>query len=232
MTMSATLIPSHFVLLLLLMLIWYQFGVLLDDEEAPAPPLIDFGVSGWVDSMEGGHYNPKQEIRHEDPEDPKSIVGVFAHERIEQGELLTRVPWEAIIMPEEDYEPFDKEAEELSSLECATARKLAKEMKLGKDSWYAPYVLYLLNQAPDQLPSAWSVQGKNLLRYVLGGTSRRPLIPPAYAMTWLEEDWFQTCGGDNDDALGAHAAMLVIQRADDELMVPGTMCSFYIPLVR
>ena len=184
---------------------------------------IDFGLADWVNSLKGGYFNRKQEIRREDdPSDPhKSIVGVFARERIEDGELLNRVPWEAIIMPEDDYEPVDDELEEEAELSCAAARKLAKEMRLGKDSRYAPYILYLLNQPHGQIPSSWSAEGRQLLQTVLGGTPNNPRIPPNSAMSWMEEDWFVSCSGDKEDELATQAAMLVVQRADDDLMVPG-----------
>ena len=217
------------IVLLQLLLKFNSFGArhkLLVDAAAATLPTdvaenIDFGLADWVNSMEGGYFNPKQEIRRDNPSDPQSIVGVFARERIEEGELLNRVPWEAIIMPEDDYEPVDDELEEEAELSCAAARKLAKEMRLGKDSRYAPYILYLLNQPHGQIPSSWSAEGRQLLQTVLGGTPNNPRIPPNSAMSWMEEDWFVSCSGDKEDELATQAAMLVVQRADDDLMVPG-----------
>jgi hypothetical protein len=236
MMVIAAITPPYY--LVLLLLLFSQFhALLLADDAVPIfitdeeEEKLDFGLVAWVRTMmnsssmmeSDGYFNPKQDIRREFPKDANSIVGVFAREQISQGELLLRVPWEAIIMPEDDYEPVnDEELEEGSGVDCATARKLAKEMTLGKDSRYAPYVLYLLNQAPGQLPSAWSVEGRQLLQTVLGGTPSTPRIPPVHALSWLDEDWFENCSGDKDDVLGARAAMLVVQRADDELMVPST----------
>lgn len=182
---------------------------------------MDFGLVDWITSVEGGYFNPKQEIRRENPDDPNSLLGVFAKEKIEKGELLSQVPWTAII-DDRDYEPEDEEMEENTQLACGTVRNLAEEMRLGKDSDFAPYVLYLLNQPRGQIPSGWSPAGQALLRRLLGGTDEYYQMPPQYAFTWLEVDWYTYCGGDRDDPLLAHAALMVIQRGDDEVMVPST----------
>merc|ERR1719343_853975 len=57
-----------------------------------------------------------------------------------------------------------------------------------------------------------------MFREVLGG--KRQTVPPNYATTWLEEDWYEDCDGDPTDDLSAKAAMLVVSRADDDLLVP------------
>ena len=173
--------------------------------------------------MKGGYFNPKQEIRRENPDDPTSVVGVFAKEQILEEELLNRVPWNAIIDPIKDYDELDEfeDDEADRDLACTTARMVAKEMRLGKNSRFAPYALYLLNQPLGQLPSAWSPEGKALLSTLLGGTSSKPQIPPTDITSWLDENWINECGGGNDDAFTAHAFMLVVQRADDDIMVPG-----------
>jgi hypothetical protein len=94
-------------------------------------------------------------------------------------------------------------------------------MKLGKESRFAPYMLYLLNQPQGQLPSAWSPQGKALLASLLGGTRSDPRIRPVDVASWLDETWIEECDGDLKDTFAAHAFMLVVQRADDDIMVPG-----------
>ena len=55
------------------------------------------------------------------------------------------------------------------SMECGTIRNLIKEMKLGDDSDYAPYVNYIIDQNATSLPSFWSDAGKAFLLYVQGG---------------------------------------------------------------
>lgn len=192
-----------------------------DGTAAQQEDSIDFGMVEWLHSIEGGYFNPKQVIRREDPEDPRSVVGIFATERIQKGELLLRVPWEAIVTVESGYKPIDEDLEEDTGLDCGTARSLAKEMKLGNQSRYAPYVSYLSRQRPGQLPSAWSEGGKALLRKLLGGTDEKPRIPPANALVWVEKDWYVNCNADKNDEFGTNVAMLVVQRADDDIMVPG-----------
>uniref|UniRef100_A0A7S4MR63 PABS domain-containing protein n=1 Tax=Odontella aurita TaxID=265563 RepID=A0A7S4MR63_9STRA len=51
---------------------------------------------------------------------------------------------------------------------CDTARNLLKEMKLGDESHYAPYVNYLLDGNRGQLPSAWSPEGQEIIATIIG----------------------------------------------------------------
>jgi hypothetical protein len=181
---------------------------------------IDHGIVEWLNSREGGYYNPKQEIRHEIPNDPTSMVGVFASERIEEGELLCQVPWDSLITSKEesDGEEWDEKERVLRS-QCGTIRNLVREMRLGVEtSKFGPFVSYLLDQPNGQLPSTWSEAGKELLVEILGGPDQK--IPPEDATTHLENNWFEECGGSRTDAFSYKAAMLVLQRADDDLVVP------------
>ena len=50
---------------------------------------------------------------------------------------------------------------------CMLSHKLMKEMKLGEDSEFAPYIVYLQAQKPGQLPANCSKAGKDMLRQVL-----------------------------------------------------------------
>jgi hypothetical protein len=178
---------------------------------------VDHGLVEWLNSLEGGYFNPKQEIRREDTNDSNSMVGIFAKELIEEGELLNQVPWDAIITSEGNE---DEDDDEETSLHCGTARNVAEEMRLGPEgSEYGPYIGYLLTQREGQIPSAWSKEGQNLLLDILGGKTDAKL-PPLDAVSWLEDDWYGSCNGDRNDAFAAHAAMLVVQRADDDFMVP------------
>ena len=172
----------------------------------------------WLNSLEGGHFNPKQEIRHEIPDDPTSMMGIFAKETIEKGELLNQVPWHGLI---EDSADAWFEDDEEGDLNCGIVRNTAKEMKLGEKSKYAPYAKYLLNQRRGQLPSAWSQQGKDLLEELLLGGVDQGLqkLRPYYTFGWAD-DWYEPCHGDREDEFMAHVAMLVVQRADDDIMVP------------
>jgi hypothetical protein len=166
----------------------------------------------------GGYFNPKQEIRPEMTENKTSRLGIFAAERIEVGEILSSIPWDIIIEGEEVEAEVLEDAEDESRIKCDTVRSLAREMKLGKESKYAPYISYLLAQKKGQIPSSWSEAGKNLFLEVLGGDN--PAILNAEAVELLEYDWFELCGGKQDDDLSANAAMLVKQHAKYGLMVP------------
>jgi hypothetical protein len=172
----------------------------------------DHDLVEWL-VAKGGYFNHKQEIRPEITKDQTSrLVGIFAAERIAEGEILSYIPWDIIIEGEEDEE------DEESRISCHTVRNLAREMKLGEESKYAPYISHLLAQKKGQLPSSWSQAGKDLFMEVLGGDN--PAILSAEAVELLEYDWFELCGGKEDDELSANAAMLVKQHADDGLMIP------------
>jgi hypothetical protein len=168
----------------------------------------DHGLVEWL-VAKGGYFNPKQEIRPEITNNQTSRLGIFSAERIEEGEILSYIPWDVIIGEEEE--------EELH-ISCHTVQSLAREIKLGEESKYAPYISHLLAQKKDQLPSSWSEVGKSLFVEVLGRDN--PAILNAEAVELLEYEWFELCGGKEDDDLSANVAMLVKQHAQDGLMVP------------
>ena len=189
-------------------------------------------LTKWLANVEGGFFNPKQEIRAVgDSSDDGGRVfhGIFAKEFIAKGDLLSQIPWEYIITDEETDKNLSRNDFEEAVLKCGTARNLAREMKqvqtLGKyikdpnsASKYGPYIQYLMNQPLGVIPSEWSAKGRVMLEDVLGG--KRQTVPPNYASTWLEEDWYEDCSGDTKDAVAAKAAMLVVSRGDDDLLVP------------
>jgi hypothetical protein len=191
--------------------------LLANDNTASGSESFDHGIVEWLNSFEGGYFNPKQEIRRENPDDPNSIVGIFAKEAIEENELLSQIPWDALISADGAEEDGDDED---GSLHCGTVRNTAREMKLGEKSKYAPYVSHLLSQREGQIPSAWSEAGKALLVDILGGEGDSQTLPPQDPFSWLDEDWYESCHGDVNDSVAAQAAMLVVSRADDDLMVP------------
>jgi hypothetical protein len=168
----------------------------------------DHGLIEWL-VAKGGYFNPKQEIRPELTNNQTSRLGIFSAELIEEGEVLSSIPWDIIIGEEE---------EEGLRISCNTVQSLTREIKLGEESKYAPYISHLLAQKKDQLPSSWSEGGKDLFVEVLG--KDKPAILNAEAVELLEFDWFELCGGKEDDALSADVAMLVKQHAQDGLMIP------------
>lgn len=167
----------------------------------------------WVTSKEGGSFNDKLEMRRFDMSDPKSPVGMFAKGDIAEDDVILSVPREVLITAEDDTKNY-------GGIWCPTVYNLIREMKLGDDSKSAPYINYLLSQRPGQLPSAWSVEGQELLLWLLGQTDsdRSNDLPPKYATGWLEWEW-QDCSG-SDDPFDENAALLVVQRAWDDLLLP------------
>jgi spermidine synthase/S-adenosylmethionine/arginine decarboxylase-like enzyme len=196
-------------------------GVASDGNNAAPIETIQEELTNWLNSLPGGYFNPKQEIRpvkSSSNEDGEIFYGVFAREKISEGELLNQVPWE-YILNDVETDPSLAEADYSDgAMKCGTVRNLVIEMKNVETSKFGPYIRYLLNQPRGVLPSAWSMKGRDMLEDVLGGSGQK--IPPKEASSWLEEDWFYSCRADPDDELGAHAAMQVVSRGDDELLVP------------
>jgi hypothetical protein len=176
----------------------------------------------WFEE-EDGFFNSKQEILPEIPGDPTSRLGIFAKERIEEGEMLAQIPWDIIITNREEQEEDDDDGndkEHLSRISCSIVRNLVREIKLGKESEYAPYVSYLLAQKQGQLPSSWSEAGKKLFVEVLGGERNLEILMND-SVDLLDHDWFELCGGEKSDDLSRNAAMLVQQYSKkDRMMIP------------
>jgi hypothetical protein len=181
-------------------------------ESASSLSSLDHGILEWMHAAEGGFYNPKTEFRRASPDNP--LLGVFAKERIEKGELLCRVPWDMLIAGNEG-EMTEEESED-GDFSCATAKALAKELELGDDSKFKPYVNYLKKQRDGQIPSAWSKHGQELLMSILGGDSEMQ-IPPIEVLSWLDEE---TTLCQVETPMERKAAWMVIQRADDALIIP------------
>ena len=196
-----------------------SFGLLLPNvlvsaaaaEESVIDPHLDESkaIFDWVQASEKGYVTKKQEVRRLVPGDANSPLIVVAKERIEHGEKILRLPWQFII---ESDDPEDG-----GQLPCGTVRNLAREMRLGKDSKYAPYINYLNSERGDQIPSGWSRPAKNLLLDVVGRGDDR--IPPKRPTDWIKR-WIKRCNGDPNDTISIKAALLVIQRSDDQYLLP------------
>jgi len=165
----------------------------------------------WLRSK-GGSFNSKLEIRRINNKDPSSILGIFAKEKIRPQELLIGIPTNAILSPGKKVE--------IGVLVCETVESLIKEMKLGNESFFAPYITQLQNDPSDSLPSAWSSAGKYLLLEVLGvGWEGYQILPPLEPISWIENEWYNDCKG-GSHPLDEKSALLVIQRAWDDKMIP------------
>eukprot|EP00980_Cylindrotheca_fusiformis_P012891 scaffold3210_cov113-Cylindrotheca_fusiformis.AAC.3 len=168
-----------------------------------------FGLVEWVKEQPNAFVHPNIEIRL-----VSSNLAIFAKERIEEGETIIQIPWNIIILGDQH-----QQADNDGYLDCTVVRKLAKELKLGENSKYAPYIRHLLALRDGQIPSAWSDAGKALLVAILGGDEQQ--LPPASIVDMIDDEWFgSACHGDKTDALATKAAELVLQRGDMDLMVP------------
>ncbi|KAL7539189.1 hypothetical protein ACHAWF_006329 [Thalassiosira exigua] len=170
----------------------------------------------WIRSHPEGRVHPSLRIGRETPGDPTSLLGLFASsdpnaEPIEEGDVLARIPWERMIHPGMRYS-----AVVLGG--CATVRRLAKELELGEESEYAPYVRYLLSQPRGTLPGEWTPAGQDFLSEMLDGDE----LPP-YDEMWKHSfriEWLEYCAGSEDDDYETRAFWLAKARDEDTLMVP------------
>lgn len=125
-------------------------------------------------------------------------------------------------------------------LDCTTVRRLAKEVSLGKESDFKPYIQYLQSQPRGQLPATWSEAGKDLLRELLGPlrkdesvndfVSEEPhtILPPELGTrNSYAQDFHDRCASrlptelsdeEFEDYLNWYS--LLNQRGWDELMIP------------
>eukprot|EP00978_Attheya_sp_CCMP212_P018930 scaffold52341_cov51-Attheya_sp.AAC.1 len=166
----------------------------------------------WIKSQSGAFINNKQEFRLQDPLDPTSGTGIFAVERIEKGEILCKIPENLMIQPDNDYDHND-----FNVPNCGTVWALIHEIELGDESRFAPYVRYLLTRPRGQIPETWSDAGYATLREIYSGED-----PDHWLDTDFMETWHEECeqGGSKDNPLFNHMAMQVVQRSEDELMIP------------
>ena len=194
---------------------------------------LDNGIFDWV-RQKGGSYHEGQEFRREvlvagkddndddDDGNTKTIAGVFATQDIPKGTVLAKIPWKLII-PSDDLE-------ESGQLCCGLVNRLKRELALGggtTKSFYAPYIDYVRQLPLTSIPSMWSDVGKRLVAEITGITSSsssssKDLLPPDDPVKWLEKEWFPACGGSWDDELGIQAAVIVLTRSDDHILIPGT----------
>merc|ERR1712238_35876 len=179
-------------------------------------------MGDWINeaSNEGGYFNPKQEFR---PDTTTGFLGVFAKEYIPKGEILCTVPSNRPIIPYLNDTDENDEDDEDDTSDCDTANQLAEYMRHPfLHPQFTPYALYTRNQRRDQLPSWWSVPGKNLLLQLLGNGNDE--LGDQLQITTILDDWYDDCrsyGSFIQDEWWNHAAMLVHQRADDDIMIPG-----------
>ena len=184
----------------------------------------------WLHSFSSGFINPKVQFRHLDENDPTSFFGAFVTEDMDMNELILRVP-QQMLLDSRQENPIP------SAMVCGLVYNLIEQFELGEESEYSTYTKYLKDtQPPGMLPSAWSDEGKNLLLKVLGDhqfefdewleryqnedtVETHHEYPPTFVIGWIEDDWYRDCDGD-EDPLSEYAALLVVQRAWDDVLIP------------
>lgn len=173
------------------------------------------GIVEWVRSNDG-FFSDKLEIRRMEPSDASSPFGVFAKERIDAKERLMDVPRGCYIEVWDEAKDMniDGMEESLNAYHenlCMLSHKLRKEMELGKDSEFAPYIAYLETQKSGQLPAMWSKAGKDLLRKVL--------VPGSDGVDWMDR-YYKKTGCIGDDPFEEHIMEMILQRCYDTALIP------------
>jgi hypothetical protein len=185
-------------------------------------------IWAWIDSAKDGFVTKKQSVSRMVEENIDTPLIVFANQDIKRGELLVQTPWSHILQSE------DPDKDDKIGWYCGATRKLAEEMKKGADSFYAPYVTYINDEPDGQLPTQYSFSAKQLLWQVIGlhrdELNRSQVfdrkeafdhrLMPEFLTDGLERNWYKTCQADRDDATMAKAASMIIQRADDDILIP------------
>lgn len=176
----------------------------VDEEHAQA--IID-----WIKSKDGGVVHEKLEVRA----DNIVHLGVYVTGDVLKGQVLMSIPNEILITAGDDAR------QDYAGIWCPTAFNLIREMKLGDESKYAPYVNYLSDQPHGQLPSAWSKAGQELLKVVIGQNDDDDEndLPPLDVTGWIGSDWYQNCNG-TDDPFDRNAALLLVQRGWGDHLIP------------
>jgi hypothetical protein len=140
----------------------------------------------WV-RANGGYYDDSMVIKNVYAGNHSLYRGVFAKKNIEEGQKLSHVPWRCLIGAWNEDEEEDEEEEEEDGFYDAEASdtifNLDREMKLGSKSFFAPYIDILRSQRIT-VPSAWSLEGRELLEQMLGD-----YLPPSNTYVGII-DWF------------------------------------------
>lgn len=163
------------------------FIALTEDQE------IGEALFDWIRDN-GGYVNPKVSLST-GPDPAWTVRGIFANEYIEQGEALAHIPKSVMICAGPE------------GSDCDVTGMLAREMELGKDSFYWPYLRVLESHEP-----------------ILFGLEELPLLVglPPYNFQEAEKR-AEECGFDFNDPMWRRATALVLHRVmlmDGMCMIP------------
>ena len=165
----------------------------------------DFGIFEWIRKTDGGFIHPFQEYR--------GVTGIVATQSIPKGQLLATIPWSHILTTDEENDDSTRDPSIEGSIDCKLVKTISREFALGKDSRYAPLMMFLedASQRPpmNHLPSNWTNQGKKLLKFITKD------IPPVEPVEWLTNDFYKQCKGKRKDAT---SALLEVQWASTQFI--------------
>ena len=154
-------------------------------------------VMEWV-RANGGYFNPKQELRYEG-----NLFGIFAAQDIKEDELLINIPWNVVILAESQTKRLEN---------CDTVKLIQQELEKGNESYYAPFVEYLMSAAEKHkslLPAHWPVEAKSLFQKI---------TPDVIVDPFLQElEWKREC-----EKYSEVATTAVLTHGEDEGMLPLT----------
>ena len=184
------------------------------------PPFLT-NIRDWI-HQHGGAFHPHQKLGYDEKFNGWML---FAAEDIDEGQVLSHVPWQLLIGDPmmtssllDSNATLDNFLENVTGfLDCEATNKLMIELELGDSSVYAPFARYLKDLQSSSLPATWSEQGQRLLNDMLGGLDAGDL-PPLGSLQILDDSWFQECSGTEE---GVDAAELLLQHGLwRALMVP------------
>lgn len=125
----------------------------------------------WLRSKPTGFFSDKIAYKPLDPADPDGGHAMFAAVDIPKDETLMVIPQSVLIKGD-------------SKGSCITVKNILEEHAKGEDSEYFPYIDYIFGDKNkrDSLPSAWSVNGKSVLKAIIGDS----LSPPTFDIQRIE----------------------------------------------
>eukprot|EP00978_Attheya_sp_CCMP212_P021898 scaffold64379_cov43-Attheya_sp.AAC.1 len=164
----------------------------------------------WIRSHPDGFVSDKLEVRVADPNDPASGSGMFVNGPIKEGELLYSLPWDLLIKAD-DAPPAD----ELKALmSCGLVRSLLRELRLGDESTFGPYLKYFHSFDESNLVENWSEDGYDMLEDISGYD---------WSYVFVNDYWLDHCDGATDPLekwVEKKAAEYVATRAEDFVLIP------------
>mmetsp|Transcript_15906 Transcript_15906/g.33418 ORF Transcript_15906/g.33418 Transcript_15906/m.33418 type:complete len:420 (-) Transcript_15906:267-1526(-) len=179
-------------------------------------------LTSWIQDMPGGFFDdekleilPLPYAGGSSSTESFPPMGIFAKRDIAAGEILMKIPHEAYIKVWDVMQREDGSWDVYYNNMCLLAKAFEREMYLGDESFYAPYVNFLRKQAAGQIPATWSDGAKHILRDLLpkevGGKSN--------GVDWID-DYFKGSCISPIDPFQEHLVALVKQRSFDDSLLP------------